>query len=148
MWLSYLIAMLAISTLHVAATIWQTSRSGVRLWKANPFVVLLLRLELPDGNPASLDDEGRVPREILDQKVVLLCEKERGWSLSVERDWNVSTTYGCFLASHFTYDHRTMNTELPVRSAVLKHCTGGLVVRWVTTSESPLLYVFVFLLAP
>jgi hypothetical protein len=43
-----------------------------------------------------------------------------------------------------TYDHRTMNTELPVRSAVLKHCTGGLVVRWVTTSESPLLYVFVF----
>jgi hypothetical protein len=46
----------------------------------------------------------------------------------------------------FTYDHRTMNTELPVRSAVLKHCTGGLVVRWVTTSESPLLYVFVFFL--
>ncbi|KAF1938024.1 hypothetical protein EJ02DRAFT_355461, partial [Clathrospora elynae] len=31
---------------------------------------------------------------------------------------------------------------LPVRSAVLKQCTGGLVVRWVTTSESPLLYVF------
>ncbi|KAF1937045.1 hypothetical protein EJ02DRAFT_357758, partial [Clathrospora elynae] len=33
---------------------------------------------------------------------------------------------------------------LPVRSAVLKQCTGGLVVRWVTTSESPLLYVFAF----
>jgi hypothetical protein len=32
--------------------------------------------------------------------------------------------------------------ELPVRSAVLKQCTGGLVVRWVTTSEYPLLYVF------
>jgi hypothetical protein len=32
--------------------------------------------------------------------------------------------------------------ELPVRSAVLKHRTGGLVVRWVTTSESPLLYIF------
>jgi hypothetical protein len=45
-------------------------------------------------------------------------------------------------AMSFTYDHRTMKTELPVRSAVLKHCTGGLVVRWVTTSESPLLYVF------
>ena len=42
----------------------------------------------------------------------------------------------------FTYDHRTLNIELPVRSAVLKQCTGGLVVRWVTTSESPLLYVF------
>jgi hypothetical protein len=35
-----------------------------------------------------------------------------------------------------------MKTELPVRSAVLKHGTGGLVVRWVTTSEYPLLYVF------
>jgi hypothetical protein len=36
--------------------------------------------------------------------------------------------------------------ELPVRSAVLKQCTGGLVVRWVTTSEYPLLYVFAILL--
>jgi hypothetical protein len=27
----------------------------------------------------------------------------------------------------------------------MKLQTGGLVVRWVTTSESPLLYVFVFL---
>jgi hypothetical protein len=34
---------------------------------------------------------------------------------------------------------------LPVRSAVLKRSTGGLVVRWVTTSEYPLLYVFDFL---
>jgi hypothetical protein len=42
----------------------------------------------------------------------------------------------------FTYDHRTLKTELPVRSAVLKQCTGGLVVRWVTTGEYPLLYVF------
>ena len=41
-----------------------------------------------------------------------------------------------------TYDHRTMRIRLPVRSAIYKHCTGGLVVRWVTTSESPLLYVF------
>jgi hypothetical protein len=36
-----------------------------------------------------------------------------------------------------------LNSALPVRSAVLKQDTGGLVVRWVTTSESPLLYVFV-----
>jgi nitrogen fixation-related uncharacterized protein len=42
-----------------------------------------------------------------------------------------------------TYDHRTMKTLLPVRSADIKHGTGGLVVRWVTTSEYPLLYVFV-----
>ncbi|KAF1936130.1 hypothetical protein EJ02DRAFT_359861, partial [Clathrospora elynae] len=39
-----------------------------------------------------------------------------------------------------------LKSALPVRSAVLKQCTGGLVVRWVTTSESPLLYVFALLL--
>ena len=44
-----------------------------------------------------------------------------------------------------TYDHRTLKIRLPVRSAIYKQCTGGLVVRWVTTSEFPLLYVFAFL---
>jgi hypothetical protein len=44
-----------------------------------------------------------------------------------------------------TYDHRTLKTRLPVRSALFKQRTGGLVVRWVTTSEYPLLYVFIFL---
>jgi hypothetical protein len=43
-----------------------------------------------------------------------------------------------------TYDHRTLKTGLPVRSALLKQRTGGLVVRWVTTSEYPLLYVFAY----
>jgi hypothetical protein len=43
-----------------------------------------------------------------------------------------------------TYDHRILKIELPVRSAVLKQYTGGLVVRWVTTGEYPLLYVFGF----
>ena len=49
----------------------------------------------------------------------------------------------------FTYGHRLQKTEDPVRSPVLKLQTGGLVVRWVTTSEYPLLYVlqFFFLLA-
>jgi hypothetical protein len=47
-----------------------------------------------------------------------------------------------------TYDHRTLKTRLPVRSALFKQRTGGLVVRWVTTSEYPLLYVFAFFLAP
>ncbi|OAG06611.1 hypothetical protein CC84DRAFT_1089656, partial [Paraphaeosphaeria sporulosa] len=42
----------------------------------------------------------------------------------------------------FTYDHRTLRIGLPVRSALHKQCTGGSVVRWVTTGESPLLYVF------
>jgi hypothetical protein len=49
-----------------------------------------------------------------------------------------------FSAFSFTYDHRTLKIRLPVRSAIYKQCTGGLVVRWVTTSESPLLYVFGF----
>jgi hypothetical protein len=40
------------------------------------------------------------------------------------------------------YSHRTLRTRLPVRSALFKQRTGGLVVRWVTTSEYPLLYVF------
>ncbi|KAH4059889.1 hypothetical protein HBI46_046140 [Parastagonospora nodorum] len=48
--------------------------------------------------------------------------------------WNIQIS--------FTYDHRTMRTRLPVRSAIYKHRTGGLVVRWVTTGESPLSYVF------
>jgi hypothetical protein len=39
-----------------------------------------------------------------------------------------------------------LKTRLPVRSALFKQRTGGLVVKWVTISESPLLYVFVFLL--
>ncbi|KAH4060128.1 hypothetical protein HBI37_193000 [Parastagonospora nodorum] len=47
-------------------------------------------------------------------------------------------------ANPSTYDHRTMKTRLPVRSAIYKHRTGGLVVKWVTISESPLLYVFTF----
>ena len=44
-----------------------------------------------------------------------------------------------------TYDHRVWKTGLPVRSAVLKPHAGELVVGWVTTSESSLLYVFTFL---
>ena len=46
------------------------------------------------------------------------------------------------MAVPITYDHRILKTRLPVRSAIYKQDTGGLVVRWVTTSESPLLYVF------
>ena len=45
-----------------------------------------------------------------------------------------------------TYDHRVWRTGLPVRSAVLKPHAGRLVVGWVTTSESLLLYVsFLFI---
>ncbi|ORY12857.1 hypothetical protein BCR34DRAFT_482058, partial [Clohesyomyces aquaticus] len=41
-----------------------------------------------------------------------------------------------------TYDHRIKIIGLPVRSALHKLDTGGLVVAWVTSSESLLLYVF------
>ena len=54
----------------------------------------------------------------------------------------VPRSYLIFVASSSTYDHRILRTRLPVRSALFKQDTGGLVVRWVTTSESPLLYVF------
>jgi hypothetical protein len=40
-----------------------------------------------------------------------------------------------------------VTARLPVRSALFKQRTGGLVVRWVTTSEYPLLYVFGFFFA-
>ena len=43
-----------------------------------------------------------------------------------------------------TYEHRKWKTGLPVRSAVLKPLAGRLVVGWVTTSESRLLYVITF----
>jgi hypothetical protein len=41
-----------------------------------------------------------------------------------------------------TYDHRSVKTGHPVRSAIHKHC-GRLVLEWVTIWESRLLYVFV-----
>jgi hypothetical protein len=52
------------------------------------------------------------------------------------------TSYSYLVDVSFTFDHRTLNTRLPVRSALFKQRTGGLVVRWVTTGESPLLNVF------
>ena len=58
------------------------------------------------------------------------------WTAAYNDVINVQITCSC------TYDHRIMKIRLPVRSAIYKHDTGGLVVRWVTTSESPLWYVF------
>lgn len=40
-----------------------------------------------------------------------------------------------------TYDHRSVRTGHPVRSAIHKQLNGRLVLRWVTTWESLLLYV-------
>ncbi len=41
-----------------------------------------------------------------------------------------------------TYDHILQRTRDPVRSPISKLLIGGLVVRWVTTGEYTLLYVF------
>lgn len=40
-----------------------------------------------------------------------------------------------------TNDHRYVRTRHPVRSAIYKHVIAGLVLRWVTTWESPVLFV-------
>ncbi|KAG9648759.1 hypothetical protein KCU64_g9681, partial [Aureobasidium melanogenum] len=42
--------------------------------------------------------------------------------------------------------HSQLKTGHPVRSAIHKQLNGRLVLRWVTTWESLLLYVFVFFL--
>jgi hypothetical protein len=88
----------------------------------------------------------------------------QGWAASIWR-WRSSIPIATALATEHrwptqrsplyskcglqfsTYDHRILKTRLPVRSALFKQDTGGLVVRWVTTSESPLLYVFASLFA-
>ena len=57
---------------------------------------------------------------------------------------NLFSTYYFFFNYSGTYDQRKLRIRHPVRSALYKQFTGGLVVRWVTTSESPLSYVFAF----
>jgi hypothetical protein len=71
-----------------------------------------------------------------------LDRQERGTAFMRTSLWSFPTLYNVRFATSSTYDHRILKIELPVRSAVLKQDTGGLVVRWVTTSEYPLLYVF------
>ena len=51
-------------------------------------------------------------------------------------------SYVLILSSSSTYDHRRGTLPDPVCSPHVKPSTGGLVVRWVTTGEYPLLYVF------
>ena len=62
-------------------------------------------------------------------------------SPSILQSWDLSLSQ----EKTSTYDHRVWKTGLPVRSAVLKPHAGRLVVGWVTTSESLLLYVFLFI---
>ncbi|KAG9903942.1 hypothetical protein KCU98_g22385, partial [Aureobasidium melanogenum] len=47
-----------------------------------------------------------------------------------------------------TYGHSQLKTGHPVRSAIHKQLNGRLVLRWVTTWESLLLFIFLFSLTP
>jgi hypothetical protein len=50
-------------------------------------------------------------------------------------------------AKSSTYGHSQLKTGHPVRSAIHKQLNGRLVLRWVTTWESLLLYVLDFFLS-
>ena len=68
----------------------------------------------------------------------------------VDSDSNYDTRCAC-LKMHWvidskenvvcTYGHSQLNTGHPVRSAIHKQLNGRLVLRWVTTWESLLLYI-------
>lgn len=83
-WILYPSAMLIIGILHFLATIWQTTLCKTYAWKANPIVPLLLRLDMANDEVGRMDDGGRIPKEILDQKALLLCDEGRGWTLSTD----------------------------------------------------------------
>jgi len=54
--------------------------------------------------------------------------------------WDIGTDH----PTPSTYDHRRRRNVGPVRSRIHKPSVGGLVLRWVTTGEYPLLYVLLF----
>ncbi|KAF2024581.1 hypothetical protein EK21DRAFT_93960 [Setomelanomma holmii] len=60
--------------------------------------------------------------------------------LSQPHQAQAPSLYAHYGGNPSTYDHRFEKLALPVCSAVLKLVTGGLVVRWVTTGEYPLLF--------
>ena len=66
-------------------------------------------------------------------------------STATNRYVNSAASYDTSADFSFTYDHRLKKTGHPVRSAIHKLQIGRLVVGWVTTSESLLLYVFCIL---
>ena len=73
----------------------------------------------------------------------------RSWALGVALSPPLCEDYiSPSTIDSFTYDHRILRIAHPVCSAVLKQDTGGLVVRWVTTGEYPLLYVFDIFVMP
>ena len=77
----------------------------------------------------------------------LVSRYDFGSFATPSREWRKSPTQCNPIWVHLsrvtdTYDHRTLKSRRPVRSAIFKQRTGGLVVRWETTSEYLLSYVF------
>ncbi|KAK0745372.1 hypothetical protein B0T21DRAFT_101916 [Apiosordaria backusii] len=57
-----------------------------------------------------------------------------GIPMSRIKDWSLTIT--------ITYDHTQLRIRDPVRSPLVKQLRAELVLRWVTTGESSVLYVF------
>ncbi|EMD86509.1 hypothetical protein COCC4DRAFT_135620 [Bipolaris maydis ATCC 48331] len=66
--------------------------------------------------------------------------------VSFWRTWRGESYHSTIRPDHFYFlAHTAIGSQAarkPVRSFIFKLDTGGLVVRWVTTGESPLSYVF------
>jgi hypothetical protein len=71
---------------------------------------------------------------------------DKGFKRSKELHADSAKLQTSYFAALLAAEQET--TRLPVRSALFKQRTGGLVVRWVTTGESPLLYVFAIFWKP
>ena len=93
-----------------------------------------------------LSAERRERGEEVEKRRVRIEQTEKKVSLSFPTTCALTCvpTCGAFISIPSTYGHRSVKTEDPVRSPELKHRTGRLVLRWVTTWESRLLYVLYF----
>ena len=93
-----------------------------------------------------LSAERRERGEEVEKRRVRIEQTEKKVSLSFPTTCALTCvpTCGAFISIPSTYGHRSVKTEDPVRSPELKHRTGRLVLRWVTTWESRLLYVLLF----
>jgi hypothetical protein len=70
----------------------------------------------------------------------ILARQHRRWLCCCGDMYHLRSTFD-------TYGHSQLKTGHPVRSAIHKQLNGRLVLRWVTTWESLLLYVLTFLLS-
>jgi hypothetical protein len=73
------------------------------------------------------------------RKIKAATRRRRAWMVCGTTNWMVIVL--CKNRSSSTYGHSQLKTGHPVRSAIHKQLNGRLVLRWVTTWESLLLYV-------